>query len=93
MQFLSNVNVKKKLNSYYDKVDFEANLYLEDAKRKSSVVKSKRFGNDARKLVKQKDGIDTFFGSVHINDITTGLMRKYIDYLNSNRKTLLFFLL
>tara|TARA_A100001011_G_C14315039_1_gene847576 strand:- start:3611 stop:3751 length:141 start_codon:yes stop_codon:yes gene_type:complete len=46
-------------------------LYLEDAKRKPSVAKSKRFGDDARKLVKQKDGIDTFFGSVHINDITT----------------------
>jgi hypothetical protein len=82
MQFLSNVNIKKKLSSYYDKADLEANLYLEDAKKKSSVAKSKRFCDDARKLVKQKDGIDTFFGSVHIKDITTGMMRKYIDYLN-----------
>ena len=36
-----------------------ANLYLEDAKRKSE-RRSKRFGDDFRKLIKQKDGIDTF---------------------------------
>ena len=73
------------------KFEYFANLYLEDAKRKSGVARSKRFGDDARKLIKQKDGIDTFFGSVHIKDITTGMMRKYIDYLNSNRKTPLSF--
>ena len=66
-------------------------MYLEDAKRKPSVAKSKRFGDDARKPIKQKDGIDTFFGSVPINDIITGIMMKYINYLNSNRKTVLSF--
>jgi len=49
---------------------------LEDVNRKSGVAKSKRFSDDTRKLIKQKNGIDTFFGSVHINDITTGMMRK-----------------
>ena len=76
MQFLSNVNVKNKLNFYYDKSEFDANLYLEDVNRKSGVAKSKRFSDDTRKLIKQKNGIDTFFGSVHINDIITGMMRK-----------------
>ena len=66
----------KKISSYFDKADFEANLYLEDVNRKSGVAKSKRFSDDTRKLIKQKNGIDTFFGSVHINDIITGMMRK-----------------
>jgi hypothetical protein len=68
-----------------------ANLYLQDAIRKSGVARSERFGKDVKKLITQKDGISSFFGSVEIKEVSTALMREYIEYLNSARPSPLSF--
>ena len=43
--------------------------------------------DDLKLLERQKDGLNAFFGTKEMSDITTPLMREYFNVLDQNRET------